>query len=75
MKQCIVKNCKEQVEDAWLDIIDNVSGDGGRCHVCDKHFDLIHPYIQKKEKEMQKKHPDRFFAFAPLQYVEEALNQ
>ena len=81
-KKCGVKGCKEEVQEAWIDVYDNMSkekGNCGRIYFCNKHFDIIMPYIQKKEKEMQKEeHKQGKFigwAFAPLSLVEEALNK
>ncbi len=62
-----------------------------RLSFCDPHYDKVMSYIKKKEKEMQEKekkeHPNgiklkdgtivstSFWAYAPLKYVNEALNQ
>ena len=77
-KKCGIEGCKEEVKDAWIDIIDDSNKEHccGRIAFCDKHFDKIFPYIQKKEKEMQDKEgKNHFWCFAPLSLVKEALNK
>lgn len=81
-KVCCVKGCGGKYG-GWIDIVDDkVKHKKGtrrpfaRFPFCKKHFDIIYPYIQLKEKEMQEKEGKNFFwVLAPLSLVEEALNQ
>jgi hypothetical protein len=92
-EKCSVHGCKEKCEGSWIDIADTESKYKycGRMSFCEKHFKMIMPYIEQKEKEMRdkwkKEHPDGKkskdgfkttsvgWAFAPLKFVNEALNQ
>lgn len=77
---CGVKGCKEKLEGAWFDIVDDVvkvknyrDRPFGRVQFCKKHFDIIMPYAKLKEKEQCDEH--HMWCFVPLSIVEEALNR
>ena len=84
--KCAVIKCKNGCK-GWMDIIDvkkNTKMENqkfGRFPFCKKHFNIIYPYIKKKEKEhFEKIIKDKGlieagWMFAPLNLVEEALNQ
>uniref|UniRef100_A0A6M3Y676 Uncharacterized protein n=1 Tax=viral metagenome TaxID=1070528 RepID=A0A6M3Y676_9ZZZZ len=70
---CAVKNCKGAYG-GWLDIF---WGKGkhlkcGRIPLCKKHFNKVYPELEEMEKKECKK--NEFWAFAPLEKVNEALN-
>lgn len=82
-KGCSVVGCKGQY-DGWIDIFDNIEKvkrnqdrHHGRYPFCQKHFDIIMPYLDKKQKEKQEKENDfnSFYAWMPLSWVNEALNK
>lgn len=80
IKKCSVTKCKGLYE-SWIDIFDDMEKIQnprdrlhGRFPFCQKHFDIIFPYVQKKEKEMQEKDNKHWFwAWVPLSVVNEAL--
>ncbi len=87
-KKCCVKGCNGKYE-AWIDIVDDkkkVKNKQDRLHgrfpFCQKHFDKIFPYIQKKEQEQKDKEfqetgkkSNWFWAWCPMSIVEEALEK
>lgn len=79
-KKCSVNKCTGKYE-SWIDIFDDiekVSKNRDRVHgrfpFCQKHFDIIYPYVEKKQKEMQKKE-NSFWAWVPLSLINKSLNQ
>lgn len=91
--KCCVIGCNEEWKGSWIDIIDDTSKakdqinfdnrNFGRLPFCEKHFEIVMPFLDQKEKEMQK-HDDIVledgtrvkefhWCFAPLSLVIEAL--
>lgn len=75
-RKCSVVGCKGKYE-AWIDIFDDVEkvkrGQDrlhGRFPFCSEHFDKIYPIVDKKNREQK----DGFFAWIPLTWINEALN-
>ena len=85
-KQCCIKGCKEQLKGAWIDVSGEDKKEGrwiSHADICNKHFNIVYPYAQKKEKEEQekwkKKNPKEkgtwHWVAIPVEIVNEALNQ
>ena len=80
-KTCCVSKGKEKCKDSyygWIDVRHPTSKEFDYCRLpfCEKHWKQVMKYVKQKEKEMQKKEGKNvFFAVAPFQEVQAALNQ
>ena len=86
--RCCVKGCQGKQE-GWIDVIDDYKKNKedrvfGKMWFCQKHFDIVYPFIKEKEKQDIGKETtlkdgtkvtSAGWLFAPLSLVNEALSK